>query len=85
LRLTTLLLLIGTTLLLSSAVMAEDQQRSVTGRIVDNTGQALPGVNILEKGTINGAISDVDGKFTLNVASSSSVLVFHLSDILPRK
>jgi len=76
LRLTTLLLLFGTTLLLSSAVMAEDQQRSVTGRIVDNTGQALPGVNILEKGTINGAISDVDGKFTLNVASSSSVLVF---------
>jgi iron complex outermembrane receptor protein len=76
LRLTTLLLLIGTTVLLSSALMAEDQQKTVTGRITDNTGQALPGVNILEKGTLNGAISDVDGKFTLTVASSNSVLVF---------
>jgi len=76
LRLTTLLILIGTTVLLSSALMAEDQQKSVTGRITDNTGVALPGVNILEKGTINGVISDVDGEFTLNVASANSVLVF---------
>jgi iron complex outermembrane receptor protein len=76
LRLTTLLLLIGTTVLLSSALMAEDQQKSVTGRITDNTGQGLPGVNILEKGTVNGVMSDVDGKFNLNVASANSVLVF---------
>jgi len=76
LRLTTLLLLIGTTVLLSSALLAEDQQKSVTGRITDNTGMALPGVNILEKGTVNGVMSDVDGKFTLSVASANSVLVF---------
>ncbi len=76
LRLTTLLLLICTTVLLSSSVMAEDQQKNVTGRITDNTGQALPGVNILEKGTVNGVMSDVDGKFSLNVASANSVLVF---------
>ena len=76
LRLTTLLLLIGTTVLLSSAIMADDQQKSVTGRITDNNGQSLPGVNILEKGTVNGVMSDVDGKFSLNVASANSVLVF---------
>jgi iron complex outermembrane receptor protein len=76
LRLTTLLLLICTTVLLSSSVMAEDQQKTVTGRITDNMGQALPGVNILEKGTVNGVMSDVDGKFNLNVASANSVLVF---------
>ncbi len=76
LRLTTLLLLIGTTVLLSSALLADDQQKSVTGRITDNTGMALPGVNILEKGTVNGVMSDVDGKFTLSVASANSVLVF---------
>ena len=69
-----------TVLLLSGSVQifagAEDQQKSVTGRITDSNNQALAGVNILEKGTINGAISDVDGKFSLNVASSSSILVF---------
>ncbi len=57
-------------------VTADDQQKTVTGRITDSNGQALAGVNILEKGTINGAISDVDGKFSLNVASANSVLVF---------
>jgi iron complex outermembrane receptor protein len=76
LRLTTLLLLIGTTVLLSSALMADDQQITVNGRITDANSQALPGVNIHEKGTLNGAISDVDGKFTLKVASNTSVLVF---------
>ena len=76
LRLTTLLLLIGTTVLLSSAIMADDQQKAVTGRITDANGLALPGVNIIEKGTVNGVMSDADGKFNLNVASANSVLVF---------
>ncbi len=76
LRLTTLLLLIGITVLLSSAIMADDQQKAVNGRITDPKGLALPGVNVLEKGTVNGVISDVDGKFNLNVASGNSVLVF---------
>ena len=53
-----------------------DQQRTVAGRITDEKGQALPGVNIVEKGTTNGAISDADGRYTLNVASAGSVLVF---------
>ena len=83
LRLTTLILLIGTTVLLSSALMAEDQQKIVTGRVTDNTGQALPGVNIVEKGTTNGAISDADGRYTLNVASASSVLVFSFVGYTP--
>jgi iron complex outermembrane receptor protein len=61
---------------LFESIISDDQQRSVTGRIVDNTGQTLPGVNIVEKGTVNGAVSDVDGRFSINVASASSVLVF---------
>lgn len=53
-----------------------DQQRIISGRITDDKGQALPGVNIVEKGTTNGAISDADGRYTINVASPNSVLVF---------
>ncbi len=55
---------------------ADDQQKTVTGRVTDPNGQALPGVNVLEKGTTNGAVSDVDGKFIINVASGNSILVF---------
>ena len=51
-------------------------QETVTGTIVDDTNTPLPGVSIIEKGTSNGTVTDVDGKFTLNVASSESVLIF---------
>ncbi len=49
---------------------------TVRGKITDDGGQALPGVNILEKGTTNGTVSDAEGSFTLTVASEESILVF---------
>lgn len=47
----------------------------VTGKVVDASGAPLIGVNVLEKGTTNGTITDFDGKFTLNVSSPKSVLI----------
>lgn len=44
--------------------------------MLDDTGQPLPGVSIIERGTTNGATTDVDGKYTLNASGSSSILVF---------
>ncbi len=49
---------------------------TVTGRILDETDQPIPGVNVLVKGTTNGTTSDTDGRFTLDVENESSVLVF---------
>lgn len=51
------------------------QQMSVTGLIVDENGVPLPGANIIEKGTNNGVATDLDGNFSINVSSSSSILV----------
>jgi len=48
----------------------------VSGKITDQAGASLPGVNILVKGTSTGTTSDVSGKYTLRVANESSVLVF---------
>ncbi len=39
-------------------------------------GSTLPGVNILVKGTNNGTVTDVEGKYTLNVPNEDDVLVF---------
>lgn len=50
-------------------------QLTVSGKITDESGP-LPGVNIVEKGTTNGATSDVNGLFTLSVANQNSILVF---------
>ena len=53
------------------------QQASVTitGVVKDKDGEPIVGASILEKGTVNGIITDVDGKYTLNVRSSEAVLV----------
>jgi TonB-linked SusC/RagA family outer membrane protein len=48
----------------------------VTGKITDETGSAIPGVNILEKGTTNGTTSDTDGVYNINVADGNAILVF---------
>jgi TonB-dependent starch-binding outer membrane protein SusC len=50
-------------------------QIMVKGRLTDETGAALPGVSIVEKGTTNGANSDADGRFTINVKNAASVLI----------
>lgn len=53
-----------------------DSQETVTGRVVDGSGLALPGVSVIEKGTTNGTVTDLDGDFSLDVASAESVLTF---------
>ena len=48
------------------------QNRKVEGIIVDEAGEPVIGVNVSVKGTGNGSITDLDGKFTiLNVPSSA--------------
>jgi len=49
----------------SALVATPKQDRAITGKVVDINGEALIGVNIIEKGTTNGTITDIDGNFTL--------------------
>lgn len=50
------------------------QQIQVSGTITDDEGVPLPGVNVIVKGTTIGVITDVDGKYTLNVPDQNAVL-----------
>ena len=56
-----LMLLIGQTL--------SAQQRQVTGIVKDLTGEPIIGASVLEKGTTNGVITDLDGNFKLTVSN----------------
>ena len=59
-----------------NCVFADDlQQVQVTGTIVDESGAALPGVNVVVKGTTIGTTTDIDGKYTLSVPDRNSILV----------
>ena len=68
----TFMLTLFTTLLLHASSFAAD----IKGRVTDETGMGLPGVNILEKGTYHGATTDVDGNFKITTTSKNPVLVF---------
>ena len=50
--------------------------KTVTGTVKDDTGLPLPGVTVQEKGTSNGAATDFDGNYSIEVASNKAVLVF---------
>lgn len=53
------------------------QQVTVTGRITDaETGDPMAGVNIFEKGTNNGTISDLEGKYSLAIEDQDATLVY---------
>lgn len=64
-------LLVLLTLICFSA--ASYAQKTVSGTVVDEQGQTLPGVNVMEKGTTNGTITDIDGKYSLNVGNNSTL------------
>ena len=47
----------------------------VSGRILDSSGQPVPGASVIEKGTTNGVNTGIDGQFTISVKSGSSLEV----------
>ena len=48
----------------------------ITGKIVDNKGEAIIGANVLIKGTSSGVVSDMDGNFSIKAPNEQSVLIF---------
>ena len=44
------------------------QEHTITGQVIDTKGEMLIGVSILQKGTSNGTITDMDGNYTLKVS-----------------
>jgi TonB-linked SusC/RagA family outer membrane protein len=50
--------------------------QEVTGTVTDENGSPLPGVNVIEKGTTNGSLTDSEGKFKLSVRSDKSIILF---------
>ncbi|WP_055444479.1 TonB-dependent receptor [Lacinutrix himadriensis] len=52
------------------------QEQVVTGKIIDIDKAPLPGASIIEKGTSNGTMSNMDGDYTLKLKSADAVLVF---------
>tara|TARA_R110002050_G_scaffold207382_1_gene343512 strand:+ start:116 stop:3415 length:3300 start_codon:yes stop_codon:yes gene_type:complete len=52
------------------------QQRTISGKVHDSSGEPLPGVTVIIKGTTQGAVTDFDGNYTIAEVPSSGTLVF---------
>jgi TonB-linked SusC/RagA family outer membrane protein len=67
-------LLIAFLFLFMGSIYAQDYL--IGGKVTESNGNPLPGVNILEKGTYNGSVTDLDGNYTLTVSKNDAVLVY---------
>jgi TonB-linked SusC/RagA family outer membrane protein len=59
-----------------NSFMTFAQQTVISGKVTDQSGDLLPGVTIIIKGTTQGAVTDMDGHYTLSSVSPESVLIF---------
>lgn len=62
--------------LFAFAAQSMGQGKTITGQVVDALNESMPGVNVQVKGTTNGTITNIDGKFSISVPNSKSVLIF---------
>ena len=53
------------------------QDFKVSGTVTDNQGEVLTGVNVYEKGTANGAVTDFDGIYSIQLSEGTHYLIFH--------
>lgn len=59
----------------------QQNTRKITGIIKDQSGEPVIGANIVEKGTTNGTITDIDGEYSLEVGSNSILVVSYIGYI----
>jgi TonB-linked SusC/RagA family outer membrane protein len=77
-------LCIASVFFLLSHSFAFSQGRLVTGKIMDEAGQVLPGVNVIKKGTTVGTSSDANGAFSIE-ADNDDILVVTFIGYAPRE
>ena len=68
--------LLSMMLLIVSTVMYA--QTEASGTVIDETGEGVIGATVMEKGTSNGTVTDLDGNFTLKVAAGATIVITYI-------
>lgn len=68
-----------------SVVETSQQAITITGQVVDNLGDPLPGVNVAVKGLNTGTSTDIDGRYSVNVPYANAILVFSYVGFQPQE
>ncbi|MDR0573147.1 MAG: SusC/RagA family TonB-linked outer membrane protein [Tannerella sp.] len=61
--------------------VAQQSTKTISGVVLDESGEPVIGANVVEKGTTNGAITDTDGKFVLNVKKNAILQISYIGYI----
>lgn len=59
-------------------VLITQQGKRITGTVKDANGEPIIGANVVEKGTTNGIITDIDGKFSLNIKPNATLKISYI-------
>lgn len=62
----------------SKSSIPEQQKRKISGIVKDKNGEPIIGANIVEEGTTNGTVTDIDGKFSLNVENDATIHISYI-------
>lgn len=71
----------GNTIAIKLISTQSKKVKKVTGTITDNKGETIIGANVIEKGTTNGIITDVDGNFSLDIPEGAILLISYIGYI----
>ena len=71
----------GKHIIITKQISVNPIKRVVTGIIKDTNGEPIIGANVIEKGTTNGTVTDIDGKFSLSVDENSMLEVSYIGYI----
>jgi dienelactone hydrolase len=61
-----------------STALAQQQKKQITGTVVDQAGDPIIGANIIELGTTNGTVTDIDGNFILTVQENAKITITYI-------
>ena len=59
-------------------VQQQQSKRTITGRVYDTKGELLIGVNVVEVGTTNGTVTDINGTYSISVTTLILLLLVHV-------
>ncbi|MEN8118475.1 MAG: TonB-dependent receptor, partial [Bacteroidota bacterium] len=69
----------------TNSEIVSQQQNPISGKVTDDTGEPLPGVTVLIKGTTQGTVTDMDGNYTITNVPDGAILQFSFVGMLTQE
>lgn len=68
----------GKHIIITKALKSGLESKKVTGLVTDDNGEPIIGANVVEKGSTNGTITDINGAFSLNVSGKATLIISYI-------